>query len=326
MKILFMGTPDFAVPSLQMLLDSTHEVVGVVTQPDKPQGRKMVLTPPPVKALALTANVTVYQPESLRNQAFLPTLQALQPDVIVVVAYGKILPSYVLDYPQHGCINVHGSLLPRWRGAAPIQWSILAGDAVTGVTTMQMDVGLDTGDMLLKYETPIQPAETAGELFDRLSVEGATLLAQTMAQLEAGTLTPVAQDDSQANYAHMLDKQMAVIDWTKSAAEIDCLVRGLNPWPIAITTCEGARMKVYRAEIVSENDASICDITKNNISSNDISGTVLQADAKAGLLVACGTDALRILELQMVGGKRMKATDYLRGHAIAAGTKLGEAE
>ena len=302
-----MGTPDFAVPSLQALLDARHEVCAVYTQPDKPQGRKQVLTAPPVKELALQHHIPVYQPATLKNEEEQQKLRALAPEVIIVVAYGKLLPKAVLDIPPRGCINVHGSLLPRWRGAAPIQWSVIAGDQKAGVTTMQMAEGLDTGDMLLTYETEVGARETAGELFDRLAQAGAELLVETLDQLD--TITPTPQDDSQSCYAHMLDKQMAVIDWAKSAHEIDCLIRGLNPWPVALTTLDSARLKVYAAQPVSGAGKP---------------GEVLEGDAKRGLVVACGEGALMLEEIQLVGGKRMKCADFLRGHAVPKGTILGE--
>lgn len=307
MRIVFMGTPDFAVPSLQALIDAGHEVCAVYTQPDKPQGRKQILTAPPVKTLALEHDIPVFQPNTLKNEDEQARLRELAPEVIIVVAYGKLLPKAVLDIPPHGCINVHGSLLPRWRGAAPIQWAVIAGDEMAGVTTMQMAEGLDTGDMLLTYETKVGEKETAGELFDRLAQSGAELLTQTLVKLDE--ITPRPQDDAQSCYAHMLDKQMAVIDWSKSAHEIDCLIRGLNPWPIALTTLSGERLKVFAAEKAAGNGEP---------------GTVLEADPKKGLTVACGEGALKLIEIQLVGGKRMKATDFLRGHAIEVGTKLGE--
>ncbi len=305
MRIVFMGTPDFAVPSLQALIDAGHDVCAVYTQPDKPQGRKQILTAPPVKTLALEHDIPVFQPNTLKNEDEQARLRALAPEVIIVVAYGKLLPKAVLDIPPHGCINVHGSLLPRWRGAAPIQWAVIAGDEMAGVTTMQMAEGLDTGDMLLTYETKVGEKETAGELFDRLAQSGAELLIQTLVKLDE--ITPRPQDDAQSCYAHMLDKQMAVIDWSKSAHEIDCLIRGLNPWPIALTTLSGERLKVFAAEKAAGNGEP---------------GTVLEADPKKGLTVACGEGALKLTEIQLVGGKRMKATDFLRGHAIEVGTKL----
>ena len=300
-----MGTPDFAVPSLRALIEAGHDVCAVYTQPDKPQGRKQILTAPPVKTLALEHNIPVFQPNTLKKEDEQARLRALAPEVIIVVAYGKLLPKAVLDIPPRGCINVHGSLLPRWRGAAPIQWAVIAGDEKAGVTTMQMAEGLDTGDMLLTYETKVGEKETAGELFDRLAQAGAELLTETLVQLDE--IIPRPQDDAQSCYAHMLDKQMAVIDWSKSAHEIDCLIRGLNPWPIALTSLAGERLKVFAAEPVSGKGAP---------------GAVLEADPKKGLTVACGEGALRLTEIQLVGGKRMKATDFLRGHAIEAGTKL----
>lgn len=305
MRIVFMGTPDFAVPSLQALIDAGHDVCAVYTQPDKPQGRKQILTASPVKTLALEHDIPVFQPNTLKNEDEQARLRELAPEVIIVVAYGKLLPKAVLDIPPHGCINVHGSLLPRWRGAAPIQWAVIAGDEMAGVTTMQMAEGLDTGDMLLTYETKVGEKETAGELFDRLAQSGAELLTQTLVRLDE--ITPRPQDDAQSCYAHMLDKQMAVIDWSKSAHEIDCLIRGLNPWPIALTTLSGERLKVFAAEKAAGNGEP---------------GTVLEADPKKGLTVACGEGALKLTEIQLVGGKRMKATDFLRGHAIEVGTKL----
>ena len=307
MRIVFMGTPDFAVPSLQALIDAGHDVCAVYTQPDKPQGRKQILTAPPVKTLALEHDIPVFQPNTLKNEDEQARLRELAPEVIIVVAYGKLLPKAVLDIPPHGCINVHGSLLPRWRGAAPIQWAVIAGDEMAGVTTMQMAEGLDTGDMLLTYETKVGEKETAGELFDRLVQAGAELLTQTLVKLDE--ITPRPQDDAQSCYAHMLDKQMAVIDWSKSAHEIDCLIRGLNPWPIALTTLSGERLKVFAAEKAAGNGEP---------------GTVLEADPKKGLTVACGEGALKLIEIQLVGGKRMKATDFLRGHVIEVGTKLGD--
>ena len=305
MRIVFMGTPDFAVPSLQALIDAGHDVCAVYTQPDKPQGRKQILTAPPVKTLALEHDIPVFQPNTLKNEDEQARLRELAPEVIIVVAYGKLLPKAVLDIPPHGCINVHGSLLPRWRGAAPIQWAVIAGDEMAGVTTMKMAEGLDTGDMLLTYETKVGEKETAGELFDRLAQAGAELLTETLVKLN--DITPRPQDDAQSCYAHMLDKQMAVIDWSKSAHEIDCLIRGLNPWPIALTTLSGERLKVFAAEKAAGNGEP---------------GTVLEADPKKGLTVACGEGALKLTEIQLVGGKRMKATDFLRGHVIEVGTKL----
>lgn len=306
MKIVFMGTPDFAVPCLAALLDAGHEVCAAYTQPDKPQGRKQALTAPPVKQLALARGIPVCQPETLKSEAEQARLRAFAPDVIAVAAYGKLLPRAVLDIPAHGCINVHGSLLPRWRGAAPIQWSVIAGDRTTGVTTMQMAEGLDTGDILLTRETPIGERETAGELFGRLAGMGAELLAETLSRLDE--ITPRPQDGTKSCYAPRLDKQLAGIDWTKSAREIDCLVRGLNPWPVALTTLSGGRLRVFAAEP--------CEGAGRP-------GEVIASSPKSGLTVACGSGALRLTEIQPVGGKRMPAQAYLRGHTIEKGTILG---
>lgn len=303
-----MGTPDFAVPSLSRLITDGHEICGVFTQPDKPQGRRQILTPPPVKALALEHHLPVYQPASLKNGVGAELLRDLAPDLAVVVAYGKLLPRNVLELPRLGCINAHGSLLPRWRGAAPIQWSVIAGDEKTGVTIMQMDEGLDTGKILAKYETAIGERETAGELFDRLAEDAAALLSETVRKLSAGPLPGEPQDDSLSCYAHMLDKELAVIDWSKSAREIDCLIRGLNPWPVALTTLDGARLKIYSAEPDEGSGAP---------------GEILFADPKRGMAVACGEGALSLGEVQAVGGKRMRVNDWLRGHTVHVGTVLG---
>lgn len=311
MRIVYMGTPDFAVASLQRLLDDGHEIVGVFTQPDKPRGRKKILTPPEVKVLAMAHDLPVYQPESFKNESQLDLLRQLNPDVIVVVAYGKLLPEYVLKLPHYGCINVHGSLLPKYRGAAPIQWSVLNGDAVTGITTMYMDKGLDTGDMLLTAQTDIGENETAGELFDRLAEMGAQLLSETLRRLPEG-LTRHPQDNAQATYASMLDKNIVRVDWNKPAQQIHNQVRGLDPWPVAETTCNGMRIKLFQTR-------------KTDRTSQQPAGTVVEADAKKGLFVVCGDGAvLQIGQVQAVGSKRMSASDYLRGHAIAQGTVLGQ--
>ena len=307
MRIVFMGTPDFAVPSLQALIDAGHDVCAVYTQPDKPQGRKQILTAPPVKTLALEHNIPVFQPNTLKNEDEQARLRELAPEVIIVVAYGKLLPKAVLDIPPHGCINVHGSLLPRWRGAAPIQWAVIAGDEMAGVTTMQMAEGLDTGDMLLTYETKVGEKETAGELFDRLAQSGAELLTQTLVKLDE--IEPRPQDDAQSCYAHMLDKQMAVIDWSKSAHEIDCLIRGLNPWPSAFSHLNGKTLKIWEASVEEENGEK------------KAPGTVLQADAK-GFRIQTGEGLLKIDTLQMEGKKRMDAQAFLRGYTVEEGMIL----
>ena len=310
MRLVFMGTPDFAVNSLERLIQDGHEIVGVFTQPDKPQGRKMKLTPPPVKQLALTYDIPVYQPDSFKNESQLELLRELNPEVIIVVAYGKLLPGYVLDLPKYGCINVHGSLLPKYRGAAPVQWMVLNGEQTAGVTTMYMDRGLDTGDILLTSETPVGENETAGELFDRLAAMGADLLAETLERLPQG-IARTPQDDAQSTYVSVLSKEMSVVDWSKPAQHVHNQIRGLDPWPVAVTTRGDVRLKLFQSRMTDE-------------TAQVPAGTVTVADPKKGLFVACGDGrVLQITEIQMVGKKRMAAGDYLRGHAMEPGTVLG---
>ena len=306
MRVVFMGTPEFAVPSLKQLIDDGHQVVGVFAQPDKPKGRGYKLAPPPVKEAAMEYNIPVYQPTSMRDGTALEILKELAPDVIIVVAYGKILPKEILELPPKGCINVHGSLLPKYRGAGPIQWSVINGEKVTGVTTMYMGEGLDTGDMLLKEETPIGENETSGELHDRLCLVGAHCLSETMKKLEEGALEPVAQDDSISTYAPMLNKEMAKIDFTKSMSELHDLIRGLSPWPVAYTSLNGTLLKVHRAVKAQGHGEP---------------GTLLD---KKKMVIACGDGALEFLEVQMAGAKRMSAGDFLRGKQLQPGIKLGD--
>ena len=308
MKILFMGTPDFAVLCLEQMIADGHEIVGVVSQPDKPKGRGHKLLPPPVKACALEHGIAVYQPQSLKDQALLPLLKETNPDLIVVVAYGKLLPGYILDFPRHGCVNVHASLLPKYRGAAPIQWSVICGEAETGVTTMYMERGLDTGDMILKASTRILPTETYGELHDRLAEMGAKLLHQTVAQIEDGTAPREKQDDAASNYAPMITKETGHIDWRAKAQTILNLIRGTNPWPMSYTRYGDEIIKVIRA--------------KDGGAASGKPGEVLSAD-KRGIRVACGDgESIFILELQKKVGKRMDAASFLNGHKIATGTIL----
>lgn len=301
MNIVFMGTPDFAVESLRAILDAGHNVKGVFTKVDMPRGRKMVMTPPEVKVFALEQGLTVYQPSTLKDKEVIATIKSLNPDVIVVVAYGKLLPKEVLEIPPLGCINLHGSLLPKYRGAAPIQWTVLNGDKVGGVTTMYMGEGLDTGDMIDKYETEVGENETAGELFDRLAVSGAKLLLDTLNKLKSGTAQRTPQNEEQATYASMLDKSMCVIDWTKTAQEVHNLVRGLNPWPVAITTLNGKRIKIISTR-------------KSNMSG--IPGQVVSLNP---LTVACSEDAVEILTLQPEGKKAMDSKSFLMGHRLDIG-------
>ena len=306
MRVVFMGTPDFAVPSLQKLLDAGFEVCAVYTQPDKPKGRGHKLQAPPVKELALQHEIPVFQPTSLRKEEVQQELQSFQPDVIVVVAYGKILPKAVLDLPRLGCINVHGSLLPKYRGAAPIQWTVINGDGTGGVTTMFMGEGLDTGDMLLKAETPVGAEETAGQLFDRLKDLGADLLLETLEKLEQGTLTPVPQNEEDSTHAPMLSKELSVIDWSKPARELHNLIRGLNPWPSAYSYLDGKKLKIHASRVVEG------------------SGEAGKAFAKDGnLLVYCGEDALELTEIQTENGKRMDGMSYLLGHPLTKDSRFG---
>ena len=301
MKIIFMGTPDFAVPCLKRLIEKPeYDVCCVLTQPDKPQGRKMILTPPPVKELALQHGIEVYQPATLKTDEAYEKLKAFEPDYIAVAAYGKILPKRVLEIPKYACINVHGSLLPKYRGAAPIQRAVIDGEAVSGITTMLMGEGLDTGDMLLKKETPIGENETAGELFDRLAEESPDLLEETLKRYAAGEIIPQKQDDSLATYAHMLSKEEAVIDWNMPCDEIHNKIRGMSPWPVAYTFLDGKKIKIYSS-------------VKSGEASQLSAGTVI-ADKKS-IGVVCGDGkVLSILSLQAEGSKRLDAAQFIAGH------------
>ncbi|TCO81459.1 methionyl-tRNA formyltransferase [Plasticicumulans lactativorans] len=308
-RIVFAGTPDFAVPTLDALLDSRHPVVGVYTQPDRPAGRGRQLTASPVKQRACAAGVPVWQPASLRTPAAQAALAALAPDLLVVVAYGLILPPAVLALPRHGCVNVHASLLPRWRGAAPIQRALLAGDTLTGVTLMQMDAGLDTGPMLAYATWPIAPGSTGGELHDVLARLGAELLAAKLDALLAGRLTPVAQDDTSACYAAKLDKAEAELDWTQPAATLERRVRAFNPWPVAQTQLpDGTVLRVWRAEALAAPTTAA-------------PGQVLGSD-RDGIEIACGSGRLRLTELQLPGRKPQPAATFINSRPLA-GLRLG---
>ncbi len=310
MKIVYMGTPDFAVAPLKALIDNNYEVVGVFTQPDKPVGRKAILTPPPVKVVALENNIPVYQPNSLKNGEGTAILEELKPDVCIVVAYGKILPKDFLDYPKYGCINIHGSILPEYRGAAPIQWSVLDGREFAGVTSMQMDVGLDTGDMLITEKVKIGENETSGELYDRLTVLGAEVLIKTLKAVREGGLNPVKQNDGDSSYASMLDKSMSPVDFNKSALEVHNKIRGLDPWPVAQTVLDGKNLKLFKSSV------------RDDLGSGAVGEAV---SLKEGLAVFCGDGkAVLIKEVQYEGKKRMNAADFLRGKPIEKGTILGK--
>lgn len=303
MRIVFMGTPDFAAASLDKLIQEKYDIAAVFTQPDKPRNRGMAVSFSPVKELALQHGIDVYQPTKLRDGSFRELIRSLCPDILVVVAYGRILPEDVLSIPQYGAINVHASLLPKYRGSAPVQWSVLNGDKVTGVTTMYLAREMDTGDMIYSESTEIGEFETSGELFDRLMAMGADLLIKTLNAIENGTAPRVSQNEAEASYVTMLDKSMSPIDWTKSPREIVKHIYGLRPWPVATMEVGGDTFRVFAAEY-----------TENNTEKPD--GTLLYA-GKKGLEFACGGGkTLMITELQAAGKKRMKASDYLLGHPI----------
>ncbi len=308
MRVLFMGTPDFAVPSLEALIAAGHTVVAALTQPDRPAGRGMKLYPPAVKVAASAHGIPVHQPTKLKNDALLPLLQEYRPDVIAVVAYGRILPKYILDFPKYGCINVHGSLLPRWRGAAPIQRAVLEGDAVSGVCTMFMDEGLDTGDVIERVETPIGEDETAEALFDRLSKIGADTLISTLSLIESGRAQRTRQDEKYATYAHILSREDGAINWNVPARAVRNRIRGCYSWPIATTMSGETRIKVYTAAVGEKTDA--------------VPGTVISIDAR-GMQVACGDgESVFITVLQFPNAKRMTPAEYFRGHPSILGTVL----
>ncbi len=309
MRIVFMGTPDFSVGTLRALAEAGHQIVGVVSQPDKPRGRGKALAPTPVKEEALRLGLPVYQPARVREEGFVQTLRELEPDVIVVVAFGQIIPESILSLAPLGCINVHASLLPGYRGAAPIQWAVINGEEKSGVTIMRMDAGLDTGDMISRVEVPLSEEETGGSLFDKLSQAGARLLVETLPTLADGTAVYEKQpSESPTDYAGMIRKEMGNLDWSMPAVKLERLIRGLNPWPSAYTFLGGKTLKLWRARVEQSQSESSC-------------GTVLSA-GKGGLLVQTGDGALRILELQLEGKKRMDAEAFLRGYQIPEGTVL----
>lgn len=311
MRIVFMGTPAFAVPSLEALLKSDDEVVGVITQPDRPKGRGHELTPPPVKILAQQAGIPVLQPLKIRTPDFLDVLAAWKPDLIAVTAYGRILHAPILNLPPMGCVNVHGSLLPKYRGAAPIQWAVINGETETGITTMLMDEGMDTGAMLLQESIPILPEDTAGTLAPRLASLGGRLLVDTIARLKGGTVTPMTQDHAQATLAPLLKKEDGVIDWTADARSIANRIRGLSPWPGAYTFYGQERWNIWKA-------AAVQGPTQGQ------PGTVL-AITKHSLTIATGSEPLEILEIQAANSKRMSVAQFLAGHRLSPGEQLGAA-
>lgn len=306
MRIVYMGTPDFAVYALESIISAGHEVSAVITQPDKPQGRSKALVPTPVKKKALEHDIPVYQPEKVREEETVNMLKNINPDAIVVAAYGQILPESILNIPKYGCINIHASLLPKYRGAAPIEWSIIDGEEKTGVTTMYMEKGLDTGDMIEKTEIVIEKDDTGETLHDKLALAGAELILTTLEALEAGTATRTKQDDSKSCYASMLNKDMGNIDFTKSATEIERLIRGLIPWPCAYTKIDGKTVKLYKAEVKA-------------IDGKDYKpGEIIEVTKKT-FTIACGEDALIIRSLQPEGKKQMDTVAYLNGNKLSVG-------
>lgn len=300
-----MGTPDFAVPCLERMISDKHDVLGVFTQPDKPKGRGYVLTPPPVKEVALKNDIAVFQPLSLKDGEALDILKNLNPELIVVVAYGKILPKDILDLPKYGCVNIHASILPKYRGAAPIQWSVINGDKQTGVTSMYMEQGLDTGDMLITGTLDIGENDTAGEVHDKLSVLGADVLSQTIDKMTKGNIERIKQDDSLSTYSPMLDKSLCPIDWNESASTIHNKIRGLSPWPVATAVLADKTVKIHQSKLSEMTGAK--------------SGEIIKSDKN--LIVSCGDGkCIEILEIQAQGSKRMPAQDFLRGRKVERGT------
>lgn len=309
MRVIFMGTPDFSVGTLEALIEAGHEVCLAVTQPDKPKGRGKEMQFPPVKEAALSHGIPVFQPIKVREAACVEELAGYKADVIVVVAFGQILPKAILELTPYGCVNVHASLLPKYRGAAPIQWAIIDGEKVTGVTTMLMDVGLDTGDMLLKTEVSVDAKETGGSLHDKLAAAGGELLERTLIGLEAGTIVPEKQDDSQAGeYARMLDKELGHIDFNQPAVVIERLIRGLNPWPSAYTYIDGKTLKIWEAEVLDRNYGceygEVAEVTRNS------------------LIIQTGIGALSVKSVQLEGKKRMDISAFLNGYTIEKGTRM----
>lgn len=309
MKVIFMGTPDFAVGTLNALAEAGHEVVLAVTQPDKPKGRGKAVQFPPVKEAALARGIEVYQPRRVRDAECVEYLRGYRPDIIVVAAFGQILPKEILEMPLYGCVNVHASLLPKYRGASPIQWAVINGERVSGVTIMRMDEGLDTGDMILQEEVELAAKETGGSLFERLSVVGASLCVRALGQIADGTAVYTPQDHTQATLTKMIRKQFGRIDWEKPAKELECLIRGLNPWPSAYTIFHGKTFKIWDADVLAgDGDAA--------------AGTVTDVE-KAGVCVQTGDGILKLREVQLEGKKRMPCDAFLRGYPVEAGERLG---
>ncbi len=310
MRIIFMGTPQFSVGTLEALIEAGHEVVLAVTQPDKPKGRSGKMQYTPVKEAAVKHQIPVFQPKKVRTLESMEELRKYQADIMVVIAFGQILPKEILEMTPFGCVNVHASLLPKYRGAAPIQWAVINGEQVSGVTTMQMDEGIDTGDMLMKTEIVLDKNETGGSLHDKLADAGAKLCVRTLKALEEGNVKPKPQEESPTDYARMLDKGLGDIDWNQDAVSIERLIRGLNPWPSAYTDWEGKQMKIWEARVSEE------------LETEEAPGTVVAVD-KDGFCIQTGQGALKVLALQIPGKKRMDAGAFLRGYQMRCGMVLG---
>lgn len=348
MRLVFMGTPDFSVPALKALAGS-HEVVAVVTQPDKPKGRGNGAAASPVKLAAISLGIPVYQPIRVREEAFIRQMRELKPEVCVVAAFGQILPKELLDLPSYGCVNIHASLLPRYRGASPIQWSVINGDMESGVTTMLMDVGMDTGDILEQASLALAPKETGGSLFGRLALLGGELILSTLGKMEAGTLIPVPQEDAQATYVAKIQKSFGEIEWSEDAARIERLVRGLNPWPSAYTFCQGKMLKIWDADVLPSllradgnpshshlpspngqetfsggGTGSSCGFLPSSTGLETLPGTVLRASGDS-LQIQTGDGILQVSSLQLEGKKRMDTAAFLRGFELHEGLRLGRA-
>lgn len=312
MRIVFMGTPDFSVPTLEALVKAGHEVIGVVTQPDKPKGRGKAILMTPVKEKAIELGIPVYQPIKAREESFVQILRELNPDAMVVIAFGQILPKAILDIPKYGCINIHASLLPKYRGAAPLQWVVLDGEKETGITTMMMDVGMDTGDMLEKLMVSMDPKETYGSIHDKLSVLGGDLITSTLEKIESGEMVRIPQNEEETSYTKKITKAMGDIDWSMEAAVIERLIRGLNPWPSAYTEWNGKTLKIWEADVLDQDYPGIC-------------GEIVKVD-KNSVFVKTGGGTLALKSLQLQGKKRMDTDAFLRGYQLNEGTVLKRSE
>ncbi len=326
MRVIFMGTPDFSVGILEKLIEAGHEIALVVTQPDKPKGRGKAVQFPPVKEAALAHGLEVYQPARIRDAACAARLRGYEADVAVVAAFGQILPKEILEAPRYGCVNVHASLLPKYRGASPIQWAVINGEAVSGVTTMRMDEGLDTGDVIFREEVALDPKETGGSLFERLAQAGAALCVKTLAAIEDGTAAYEPQEDGEATYTRIIKKQLGEIDWSKGAAQIERLVRGLDPWPSAYTYLGGKTLKIWKSSVKEEGkSAGAPGSSSGGDAKTPPPGTVLSA-GKGRFEVQSGDGVLILEEVQLEGKKRMAADAFLRGCPVEAGSRLGKEE